>query len=774
MSLGYSLGLNALLTYRAAMDTIGHNLANQNTPGYSRQIALLQTGKAAKGPKLQSVGTGVTLAGIHSTVNESLLFRIRAEAADLGRFAAEAGFLGEVETLLGDLTETGIGAGLQGFFDAASLVGTTPEDAVLRQGFLSSADSLASSFRSKASSLTSLRTNSLLEAQAIVDEANGLLREVADLNGVIKKQSAIGDQANDLRDRRSIVLEQLSELVGAQEFVLEDGTANVTVGSTTLVTGSNANEIQSIATDGNKLGFGLEPGPVDLKQVGGRLRGMVDVMETFLPARLEDLDKIARELIRASNRVHSTGVPSTGPFSSLLGANAVDAPPLINPTTLSLNDLGLPFEIVDGTLSIAVTNHKTGDVERTEIAIAPDQMKLADLLAAIDAVPHLNASLNGAGKLHIQASAGYGFDFSRKVDPNPVEGGTFGSGSATAVGDGSFPVALTPGDQFTVAVDGGAPQTVTINAIDFANPAAATADEVAAALNAQLTGATASVVDGRIVLSTGSTGAASSLAIVDSVGAPAAALGLPAAAAGTDVPVEVTVSGTPTGDEGGTYTFAPLSDGEIGVTPDLKLGIYDAAGVLVDTVDVGEGYEPGSPITLVDGVTFQLSPGTVQASANQFFDLEVPGPTDTADLLVAFGLNALFEGSDASTIDVADAVKDDPKALAGALAGGPGDGDNFLRFAELADLGIPAFDGADLNSRYTSFAATVGTESADAQASLESSSLLMLTLQTQRAAESGVNPDEEILLLDQYQLAYEAAAKFLSTLSELDEALLQL
>lgn len=774
MSIGHSLGLNALLTYRQAMDTIGHNLANQNTPGYSRQIALLQTGKAARGPKLLSVGTGVTIAGIYSAANESLLYRIRAEASDLGRFAAESDFFNEIEAQLGDLTDSGIGAQLQGFFNTSSLVGTSPEDSILRQNFLTAADSLALAFRSKSSGFSSLRINSLIEAQAVVDESNSLLNEVANLNKVIKEQSAVNDNASDLRDRRSVVLERLSELVGAQAFVLDDGTANVTVGGTTLVTGASATEIQPVQTNASKLGFGLNPGPVDLKNVGGQLRGMVDVMESFLPDRLDDLDQIARELIRSANRIHSTGVPSTGPFSSLLGANAIDTPPLVNPSSLQLNNLGLPFDIQEGNLSIAVTNQQTGDVERTDIAISPSKMKLSDLLTAISAVPHLTASLNGAGKLQIKANAGYGFDFSKKMDPTPVSGGTFGGGSAAAVGDPGFPVALTPGDQFTVSVDGGAPQTVTINALDYANPGTASADEVAAALNNQLTGASASVVDGRIVLKSGSSGAASSLTITDTIGTPSAALGFPAAATGTDVPVAVTVTGAPTGDQSGTFSFKALGDGEIGVTPGLKVGVYDQAGVLIDTVDVGEGYEPDGPITLVDGVSVQFSPGTIQGSANQFFDVDVPGETDSADLLVAFGLNALFKGGDAQTIDVADAVKDDPDAISGALYGGPGDGGNFLRFSALADLPIDAFGGSNLNSRYTGFAAKVGTESASAQASLESSSLLMLTLQTQRAAESGVNPDEEILMLDQYQLAYEAAAKFLSTLSELDQVLLQL
>lgn len=773
MSLGFTTGLRALLAARAAMDVIGHNLANVNTPGYSRQLPLLQTTKPALGLGLNAFGTGVQVSGVVASVNEPLLGRIRAETALASRFGAEASLLEQVEAMLGDLTGNGISAGLADFFDQASAAAQTPEDLTQRQSLLGSAGELATLFRLRAEGLSDLRASAIVEIQGTVAEANGLLEQVAALNFQIKTQEQIGAAANDLRDQRSVALEKLADLIGAQATPVGDGTVNVSVGGATIVTGDSATEISAeVLPDGTfVVGFGSSS--LDVNQMGGRVAGLVDLVNEFLPERLAQLDEVARSLIYAANRIHARGVPVSGPYTSLVGTQPVTAVDPKSAFGVPLADLGLPFAMKKGTVSVAVSDLATGDVKRYDIAVDPEKMSLSQLLAAFDAIPGLEAQFDGTGRLRIHADSGYGFDFSKRLDPNPVEGGTFGSTRATLVAGADFPVALTPGDQLQISVDGGPPQTVTFQASDFADIQAATAEEVAAAIAAQTSGVDASVVDGKLVLQSTSDGASSQLTVTDVTGTPSQTLELPASAQGADTGVSVHVSGAPASDEPHTYTFEALGDGEIGVTPGLQVRVRDENGFPVAVLDVGEGYEPGDPIEFADGMTVSFSPGSIQGSANQFFRLEAPGDTDTADLLVAFGLGALFEGSDAKSIALAGPLEDQPAALAGAAYGGPGDGGVFLDLAELSSEAAPG-QSSTLLDLYGAFAAEVGNRSASAQANFDASSIVLLTLQTQRAAESGVNPDEELLLLDQFQLAYESAAKFLQTLRDLDDTLLSL
>ena len=772
MSVGYAAGLRALLTARTVMDMIGHNLANQNTRGYSRQIAMLKSSRPVTGRGLIQLGTGVDLVDIYSVVNESLLARIRTEISQASEYGAESSLLNQVESLLGDLTENGISSKLQALFDSSTEAGSAPEDMVLRQNFLSSASDLALAFRLKVSGLNQMRNTSLLEADTIVTSANQLLDEVATLNRRIRTQEAVGTRANDLKDQRSVALEQLSELIGATAFSLNDGTMNVSVQGVTLVSGASSTLLETHVGAHGGVKVTTVGRAVEIKAPSGQLAGILGMIEDFLPERVSDLDQMARNLIFEMNRVHARGVPASGPFSQLTSTYSVTTDPGVDPLTVSLEDANLPFDIQNGNLSIAVSNLSNGDVDRFDIPIDPSNDSIQDFLDSVNAVPHLTAFLDGVGKLHIKANSGYGFDFSQRLDSLPVEGGTFGDGAATIVGEG-FPVSLTDGAQLTVSVDGGAPQTITFNAADFNNINSATAQEVADVFSAQAAGMTASVVDGRLVMHSNSSGSVSSLAITDGASSPAAAMNLPLAGFGTDTPVEVTISGITDAETPHQFTFKAKGDGDIGISPGLEIEVYDN-GSLVTTLQVGDGYEPGSPIEVIEGVFVEFSPGTIQGSANQFFDLSTPGNTDTSDILAAFGLNALFEGRDASTIQVNPLLESNPEMVAGASFGGSGDGGNFLAMAEVGGKSLAGLGGSSITSFYNAFAARIGTSAAGANASLQSSSLVLLTLQTQRAAESGVSQDEELLNLERFQDAYEAAAKYLSVLSELDDVLLQL
>lgn len=773
MSIGYTTGLRALLTARTAISVIGHNLANQTTPGYSRQIALLQSSTPLPGPFNTLIGTGVQVGGVYSVINEALLSRVRTEVGRAGQFAAESSLFANLESILQDLSEDGLSAKLQGLFDGADQAASGPEDDVLRQNFLDAASDLASSFRSRYAAIRNIQSSSLLEVEATIKDVNNVAVQVAALNNQIKQQLQVGYEPGDLKDQRAVLLEQLAEAVGATTSQLQDGTISVSVGGVTVVSGGTATPLEARFTTSGTIELVAGPGGLPVKPTGGRLGGTLGFINEFVPKSLASLDKVAQNLILEANKIHATGVPASGPFKSLTSSYGVIDLAIGNPYAIAIKDAGLPFEVKDGSLTIAVTDFATGDVTHHDIDIDPANDSVGDLLDKLNAIPTLSAFVDGVGKLHLNAAAGFGFDFSARVDELPVEGETFGSGKATLAG-GSFPVALANGAQFDLTIDGSATQTVTFNATDFADINAATADEVAAAINAQITGAHASVVDGKLVIQSNSTGANSSLTLADGALSPNAVLNLPTAAQGTDTPVSVSASGVGSQAAAGTYTFVPKSSGLIGDTDGLAVDVFDANGNLVTSLNVGAGYEPGTELTVVDGVKVSFSAGELQAGSGQFFQLEVPGETDSAGILGAFGLNNLFDGTGAEDIALAKTLQEDPSLLSGALGGGAGDGGNFLRLAALATQGLDGLGGKSLTSAYNAFAADVGTSAAGSNASLQGSSLVLLTLQAQWASESGVNPDEEFLNLQQFQNLYEAASRYVSVLAELDSLLFQL
>src|SRR5690606_33711613 len=105
------------------------------------------------------------------------------------------------------------------------------------------------------------------------------------------------------------------------------------------------------------------------------------------------------------------------------------------------------------------------------------------------------------------------------------------------------------------------------------------------------------------------------------------------------------------------------SDGSIGQTDDLRIGVYDQQGQLVTTINVGSGYEPGKPIALGNGISVSFGPGTISATDGNVFSLDAIADSDTSDLLVAIGMNSFFTGSGATDIQMSQALLDNPDRL---------------------------------------------------------------------------------------------------------------
>jgi hypothetical protein len=190
------------------------------------------------------------------------------------------------------------------------------------------------------------------------------------------------------------------------------------------------------------------------------------------------------------------------------------------------------------------------------IDIDPTQLNLTDVAWRLDQIDNLSASVDTTGKLRIAADSGYGVDFSPRLDPNPAVAGTFGGAAPSMSSSASGPYDLsTQTFPVTFVVQNGttaSPRStnVTLDATDFANPAAASTDELVAAINADLGGnATASNVNGRLVITSTSSGADAQLAFNNVAGGTAvSALGLPTTVAmGQSSAVDVRVSGAYTG-----------------------------------------------------------------------------------------------------------------------------------------------------------------------------------------------------------------------------------
>jgi len=776
-SLGLDIGLRALLTSQAALDTIGHNIANANTPGFSRRNLHISSSPAVRVGDLM-LGTGVRADVVQRTVDELLGRRMLLQVSSLGRLDARLAGLEQADAYLGEGSSTGMTSLLEAFFGSLSALSASPDDQVLRSDAVQSTAELTGRFNEVDSNLNILRRDLLVKVQALTESVNLLAERVAVLNEEISMTEASGVEASDLRDQRDLALSQLSELIDVKAYEDANGAVRVLAAGGLLAHSGGHNRLE-VATDvDGAVGLRLAGGEVFLPVAGGQIGGSLGLLNDFMPGLRGKMDAFAHQLVLEVNRKHSTGIPASGPLHLLVSQNAVLDQDLDGDVLDELlGSAGLPFDVQDGELYVNVTDEATGALTRHRIEIDAGRTTVGDLLDELNAIGGISATLTAEGRVSILAQTGSGFDFSRRLDPDPDPIGSFGGGRATLGTGGSGPFGLADGDSIDLVGPAG-PITVVFDTGSFEEISSATAEEVAAALNAdagfQASGLVASNVGGDLVLQSAGTGSAESFQLVG--GSAMAAFGWSAGTtvSGHDTAVSVDVGGEYTGSSNRLLTFRPNMDGAIGTTPGLQIDVLDEQGLTVATLDVGADYTPGEELEVLDGIRLRLGGGEVSASEGDLFVLDATADSDTADILPALGLNSLMVGSTAGDIGVRADIREDPTLLAASITGAAGDAGILLDLLALQNRDLPELGNVSMGEGMGRLVAEVGQDIATATHSREAEQYLLDGMQARRDQISGVNLDEEMVRLIEFEQAFAAASQYIRVVSELTDQLMSL
>lgn len=782
-TIGLNTGLKALLSARYMLDTIGHNIANANTPGYSRQRVQLGSSLPVQLGGLL-IGGGVDAGRIQRSVDELLGRRIQGQRSLASSLAVQRGGLTELEALLAEPGEDGLGGLLDGFFGSLTQLSTGPADPILRTGVVQSSEALTTRFRELAQALDTSAGDAKADIQARLDEVNGLADEIVALNQKIGETESVGVPANDLRDKRDEALGRLAELVDVTTVDGSNGSVRVMVAGNTLVGSARANHLtlDGLGTDVRRVRIQGADGFVPV--TGGEIGGLLRLGEELVPGYRQRLDQMAHDFILAVNRTHTTGMPAGGGFQSLTGTASLqdfDGDGRVQDELLS--NAGLPFEVTSGSLYVNVVDEATGALEKHRLDLSATHTTVQDFVDALDGLPHLSAALDAGGHLRVSADQGYTFDFSRRIDGDPDPEGLFGGARPTLGTGAPGPFALANGDTLALQVASGGPPagyTYTVAAADFANVGAATAEELAAAINAdpqaQLRGVQATAVEGRLFLQSLAEGTGATLTLTG--GTATAALGwsglVGSPISGQANAVDVRLFGVHTGASDARYTFVPTQDGTIGTTAGLAVEVFDRAGNLVTTLDVGAGYVPGTELELADGVRVSFGLGELSATHGDLFAVDAVADSDSSDVLVALGLNVMLSGSNAGDIALRADLADDPELLAVSLSGEAGDGGLLLELAGIATRTSVGLGGTSLGRFWGDLVGDVGFEGAMTDGALTSSAAVLDTLEQRQSSISGVNVDEELVDLVAYEQAFSAAAQYISVVNQLGDEILSL
>ncbi len=306
-----TIGREALLAHQRALQTTGNNIANVDTPGYSRQRVVL----SAIPPPDGGAGLGVSATGVEQAVDQFLEARRLASATGLAGATTGQELVGQLEALF-PVQDPGIGDALQCFFAAASALAVSPQDSTVRDQLLGAADGVASAFRGAYGGIAALQRETDARVAQTVREGNGLLGTIAALNREIVTSEVGGATANDLRDSRREALNRLAGTLQINVVEAPNGAVNVFAASgAALVLGVDAAELTTVpdpasGLDGAPLSAvalrGANGTTIRLQgDLGGTLGALVDVRDTDLPARSADLDLLATVLRDKVNAVQT-------------------------------------------------------------------------------------------------------------------------------------------------------------------------------------------------------------------------------------------------------------------------------------------------------------------------------------------------------------------------------------------------------------------------------------------------------------------------------------
>lgn len=244
---GISTALSSLIAQRQALEVSGQNIANANTVGYTRQRADLTSVEALSAPSLFSTGNGVgngtRVSGLTRMGDPFLDARLRATTSSSSFQTAQASALSRLESTITEPADTGVSAALQRFWAGWQDVANSPDKTAARKVLLGDAQALVSQvsggYRAVETQWSQMRT----EAETLVTKVNTAATAIADLNDQIRSITVTGGSANELIDQRSVLVTELSGLVGASARERADGTVDVMVAGNALVRGVNSHEI---------------------------------------------------------------------------------------------------------------------------------------------------------------------------------------------------------------------------------------------------------------------------------------------------------------------------------------------------------------------------------------------------------------------------------------------------------------------------------------------------------------------------------------------------
>lgn len=299
-----------------SQNTTGHNVANASTTGYSRQTVNLVTTTpqeiyTANG--MSVAGTGVTTASITRARDFLVDTQYWQKNATKNYWSTQSDILGKVESVFNDTKNTGIQNAIELFHTALGTLASNASEESARTAAREAANSLVETLKTSGRNLVSQANDASSRIDTQITQVNSLSKQIAALNKQIVSQEATGATANDLRDQRDKLVDELSALTEVNVSEEKNGSYTVIIsGGVSLVQGDHATDLTVEHGINSPYGYNTTKvttlnGTVNVNFKNGSIASLMDLRDTTINGYLADLDNLAQSLLQDFNAQHKQG-----------------------------------------------------------------------------------------------------------------------------------------------------------------------------------------------------------------------------------------------------------------------------------------------------------------------------------------------------------------------------------------------------------------------------------------------------------------------------------
>ncbi len=344
-----NISLTGMRAFQRALQVTSHNIANANTPGYSRQVADFSA-RVGGGQGNTYLGGGTQISTIRRMYDGLQTDQLRSSMTGFARFDALNNLSSRIDTLLAD-PDTGLNTGLQSYFNSVQDLANDPSSISTRQALMGEAEGVASRFQSLDARLGELENEVNGRLALAVDDINRIATSIASVNGQIALANNGTTPPNDLLDARDALVLELSGQVSVATTLQDDGTMTVFIGAgQSLVTASDARQLTVSGSEFDltrmEVAYQGSAGstPLDTSSTGGSLGGLLEFRSRILDPARQSLGQTAIAFASSMNEQNASGMDLRGN----LGGDLFSVAP---PTVLYSNQ-----NSGSGTASVAVSD----------------------------------------------------------------------------------------------------------------------------------------------------------------------------------------------------------------------------------------------------------------------------------------------------------------------------------------------------------------------------------------------------------------------------------